>query len=50
MEDLAWLNQGRRAEINQFDMKLCVYDDILIFNVPVQYVNLTKVRHCWHEL
>lgn len=50
VEELARLQEGRRAKINQSDMKLRVYDDILIFNVPVQYAFPTKVSHCWHQL
>lgn len=46
----AWLQQGRRTKVNQSDMKLCVYDDVLIFNVPVQYAFPMKVSHCWHQL
>lgn len=46
MEQLAWLQQGCRTEINQSDMKLCVDDDVLVFNVSVQYPLTTKVSHC----
>lgn len=35
VEERARLQHGRRAKINQFDMKLCVYDDVLVFYVPV---------------
>lgn len=45
VENVAGLQQGGRAKVDEFNVKLSVYDDVLIFNVSVQHTFLSQVTH-----